>query len=115
MKDPYFSILNNGVYDCNESRDEISVMYQLNFETMRWTTQTTKIQHFGSLAIMNGIKYFINISNKERNLGYFYNARKKLWTQLTKPQMDLNYTYENQEFMRQTEEPLVLVPYYKPL
>ena len=101
-------------YACNDTNDDISVMYQFNFENNLWSKRTTNIKYFGSLAIMNGIKYFINILNKENIFGYFYDSRNKLWIQLTEPQLDSGEQYENL-IMEQMKQPVILVPYFKSL
>ena len=106
----------NFLEECNSPEDEISIMYQLMFDTMQWSNMSTSIQHFGSLAILNGIKYFINISNEEKVLGYFYEAKNDTWMQITKSQLDFSSHLEYcKEVGCKVTEPVVIVPYFETL
>ena len=65
--------------------DESSRMYQYNFQTEEWIQSNTNLKYFGTLKIVNGIKYFFNILNTERHFGYYYNAKDATWIQLSIP------------------------------
>ena len=102
--------------ECNFPGDEISVMYQLDFANMHWSKRTTNIQYFGSLAILNGIKYFINISNEERVLGYVHHQKNDTWIQLNRPQLDFEAKLQScKQIGCKTMEPVVIVPYLEAL
>ena len=87
-----------------------SIMYQLDFETMEWSKRTTTIQHFGSIVVLNGVMYFINIPNNEKRFGYFYNSKSKKWLQISRPQLEFEETSKWNE--HQAEKNVILVPYY---
>ena len=71
--------------ECSQESDDISMMYQFNFETEEWSSQrTTNIKYFGTLKIVSGIKYFFNIFNIERHFGYYHEPRNDTWIELDK-------------------------------
>ena len=106
-------------YDCIQESDEISIMYQFDFQTEEWSSQkTTNIKYFGTLKIVNGIKYFFNIFNIERHFGYFHEARNDTWIPLDKS--GYSYYSEDDSFAQfsdsdlfdiKFEENVIAVPY----
>ena len=69
----------------HDGLDEISSMYQYNFQTEEWSQSNTNLKYFGTLKIVNGIRYFFNILNTESHFGYYYNVKDGTWIQLSIP------------------------------
>lgn len=88
--------------------DEISRMYQYNFQTEEWSQTKTNLKYFGTLKIVNGIKYFLNILNTKRHFGYYYDAKDATWMQLSIP----GYYGEKLETEWQSVENVIAVMYY---
>ena len=92
----------------HDGLDEISSMYQYNFQTEEWSQSNTNLKYFGSLRIVNGIKYFFNILNPERHFGYFYDSKDDTWIKLSIP----GYYGEELEIEWKSVENVIAVSYY---
>ena len=92
----------------HDDLDEISSMYQYNFQTEEWSQSNTNLKYFGTLRIVNGIKYFFNILNPERHFGYFYDSKDDTWIKLSIP----GYFGEELENKWKTVENVIAVSYY---
>ena len=98
----------NWNYECSQDSDEISVLYQFNFDTQEWTQESTNLKYFGTLRIVNGIKYFFNVFNPERHFGYYYESKNDTWITLGK----LGYShFEGDGLFAEIQENIIAVPY----
>ena len=92
----------------HDGLDEISSMYQYNFQTEEWSQSNTNLKYFGMLKIVNGIRYFFNILNPESHFGYFYDSKDDTWIKLSIP----GYNGEELEIVWQAVENVIAVLYY---
>ena len=94
-------------FKCIHGSNEISVVYSYDFESKEWNQSDTTLEHFGTLQIVNGIRYFFNILNGKGHLGYFYNAKENVWVQLNHS----SYIEPDVEIAWQIAENVLAVPY----
>ena len=94
-------------FKCIHGSNEISVMYSYDFESKEWDQSDTTLEYFGTLQIVNGIRYFFNILNGKGHLGYFYNGKENVWAQLNHS----SYIEADVAFDWQIAENVLAVPY----